>query len=62
MKTLKFTKQQLKVLFSCYLIGKHQTIENDNTDLNNGFVKEKDINRKDKIMNNVSKKLVKAIK
>ena len=62
MKTLKFTKQQLEILFSCYLIGHTQTSANDDGDINNGFVKEKDIKRKERIMRNVSKKLVKAIK
>ena len=61
-KTLKFTKPQLKVLFRCYVLGTEQTLTNDNHMIDNGFVKEKVINREHKIMNNVSKKLAKAMK
>jgi len=61
MKTLKFTKQQLKQLHSCFHIGYHQTLEVDDDNLRNDFVKEKDINRKHKIMDNVLNKIKKGI-
>ena len=60
MKTLKLTEQQLEQLSNCFHIGYSETHEVDNQNLDNGFVKEKDIKRKHKIMDNVLKKISKA--
>ena len=54
---IKLTKQQLKQLRSCFHIGYDQTLEVDSNDLRNDFVKEKDIKRKHKIMDNVLRKI-----
>jgi len=54
---IKLTKQQLKQLCSCFHIGYEQTLKVDNDDVGNGFVKEKDIKRKHKIMDNVLRKI-----
>jgi len=60
MKTLKLTEKQLEQLSICFHIGYEQTLKVDNDDVDNGFVKEKDIKRKHKIMDNALKKIFKA--
>ena len=61
MKTIKFTKKQMEILFSCFHIGYDQTSKNNDNNLDNGFVKEKDINREHKIMDNVLNKITKGL-
>tara|TARA_R100001594_G_scaffold106055_1_gene140521 strand:- start:269 stop:460 length:192 start_codon:yes stop_codon:yes gene_type:complete len=60
MKTLKLTDKQLEQLSMCFHMGYEQTYEVDDDNLDNGFVKEKDIKRKHKIMDNVLRKISKA--
>ena len=60
MKTLKLTNKQLEQLSMCFHIGYEQTYEEDDDALDNGFVKEKNIKRKHKIMDNVLRKIIKA--
>ena len=60
MKTLKLTDKQLEQLWTCFHIGYSETLEVDDENLDSGFVKEKDIKRKHKIMDNVLRKMSKA--
>ena len=60
MKTLKLTDKQLEQLSMCFYIGYNETLEVDDDNLHSGFIKEKDMKRKHKIMNNVLRKITKA--
>ena len=60
MKTLKLTEKQLEQLSICFHIGYEQTLKVDDNNIDSGFIKEKDIKRKHKIMDNALRKIFKA--